>query len=178
MISKGVIRYCKEYWEIENYELAIADDVRVWDCHHRLEIQEDKIMSQQDLLDAGLLWNRPASELIFLTRAEHTRLHKTTGNFKQETLDKTKASLKGHTPWNKGEKMSDESRKKMSDAWIKRREIPISEDTRKKMSLAHKGRTYSPLAKCKYIDEEGTIHMMDASNAKRWHPDWKLIEQQ
>ena len=30
-------RYCKDYQNIENYEKAKADNLKGWECHHRLE---------------------------------------------------------------------------------------------------------------------------------------------
>ena len=61
-----------------------------------------------------------------------------------------KPFLKGFTPWNKGKKMSGESREKMSiakkgrPAWNKgKKGKPHSEEWKKKMSLIHKGRKCS-----------------------------------
>lgn len=46
MISKYInILCCEDPSLIENYELAINDDTQIWDCHHRLEIDEKKISS-------------------------------------------------------------------------------------------------------------------------------------
>ena len=60
---------------IENYDKAVADTENTWHCHHRLEIQEDKILSKNDLIEQGLYYHRPAKELIFMTHSDHTRLH-------------------------------------------------------------------------------------------------------
>lgn len=69
--------YCSEDISlIENYALAIVDNTQTWDCHHRGEILPCGRFSPNDLTKFGLYFNRPASELIFLTKAEHTRLHK------------------------------------------------------------------------------------------------------
>ena len=70
-----VKRYCCEDLSlIENYDLAVADQTQKWACHHRKETDEG--LSADELKKLGLYWNRPASELIFLPPAEHTRLHK------------------------------------------------------------------------------------------------------
>ena len=37
---------------------------------------DDYINSMKDLIMMNLYYNRPAEELIFLTRAEHKKLHK------------------------------------------------------------------------------------------------------
>lgn len=65
-------------WElIENYELAKADNFIGWHCHHRLELHPDySIRFKADSLKKlDLYYNRPARELIFLTHAEHSRIH-------------------------------------------------------------------------------------------------------
>lgn len=65
--------YCKEYIsKIENYELAM-NDTEMWDCHHRTEIWWN--CSRQELKDNECYYNRPAKELIFLTKAQHRALH-------------------------------------------------------------------------------------------------------
>lgn len=66
---------CEDISLIENYDEAISDN-KMWDCHHRLEIQENgKILSKQDLIKLNLYYHRPASELIFLNEDEHNKLH-------------------------------------------------------------------------------------------------------
>lgn len=66
---------CEDISEIENYELAVNDTEHVWCCHHRLEISNGEVVSMEELINRGLYWNRPASELIFLRHDEHSRLH-------------------------------------------------------------------------------------------------------
>lgn len=70
-------KYCSEDLSlIENYELAVNDHTQTWHCHHRGEVLPCGRFSPNDLNKFGLYYNRPASELIFLTKAQHTRLHK------------------------------------------------------------------------------------------------------
>ena len=102
--------YCKDYENIENYHKAKADDFVGWVCHHRKGID----IPTEELQALGMYYNRPAAELIFLTRSEHEVLHK------------------------KGKKRSEETRRKMSEAMKN-----ISEETRRKMSEAKKGNKYS-----------------------------------
>ena len=112
-------KYCKNCTNIENYEKAKADNFKGWDCHHRLETHNsdgerrlvDITMNELQALD--MYWNRPASELIFLPTREHNRLH------------------------NKGKKLSEETRKKMSEA---NKGKKLSEETKKKMSEVLKGK--------------------------------------
>ncbi len=69
-----VNNYCSEDLSlIENYEQAVNDKTQIWDCHHRLQIELR--LSKAELIKQGLYWNRPPSELIFLTHVEHARLH-------------------------------------------------------------------------------------------------------
>lgn len=66
--------YCSEDISlIENYELAIGGQTQTWECHHRKETDEG--LSRTELIEMGLYFNRPASELIFLTKSEHSSLH-------------------------------------------------------------------------------------------------------
>ena len=63
---------------IENYQQAIADEERMWDTHHRRECDENgrTLFTKKQLIEMGLYLNRPASELIFVTRSMHNKLHR------------------------------------------------------------------------------------------------------
>ena len=82
-------RYCNQDISlIENYEKAIEDEKVIWHCHHRLET--DKNLSSEKLIEKNLYFNRPASELIFLTPYEHHRLHSDGSNnpmYKKNYMD-------------------------------------------------------------------------------------------
>lgn len=95
---------------IENYDKAIADKERTWQCHHRNEI----IMNcgKKELIAVGAYYDRPARELIFLTKGEHRRLHM------------------------KGKKFSEEHKRKMS---VAKKGKKFSEEHKRKLSEAHKG---------------------------------------
>lgn len=113
--KKHVGEFCREDLSlIENYDKAIADTKNMWDCHHRLEIQGDKILSRKDLIIMGLYYNRPASELIFLKTSDHRRLHI------------------------KNKKPSFSKIKRIHYNWFKKKRI-LSEETRRKMSESKKG---------------------------------------
>ena len=68
----GYKLYCKDYENIENYEKALADNFKGWDCHHRKEVE----FSRKELIALGMYYNVSSEELVFLTRAEHNKLHK------------------------------------------------------------------------------------------------------
>ena len=68
---------------IENYYEAQKDDFNGWEIHHRLELRSTGAVvdsSKQDLIDWGLYYNRPANELIFLKKEEHSKLHRGNNN--------------------------------------------------------------------------------------------------
>lgn len=71
-----VKKYCREDISlIENYAEAVSSEEK-YHCHHRLELNDGIILTKKDLANMGLYYKRPASELIFMKRAEHIRLHK------------------------------------------------------------------------------------------------------
>ena len=121
MISKRSAKaFCRDDISlIENYYKAIADKTQTWHCHHRRET----IFSRKDLIEIGEYYNRPACELIFLTKTEHMRLHNL-----------------GKSAWNNGKYLSAETRKKMSEA---RKGKHPSAETRKKLSESRKGKHHS-----------------------------------
>lgn len=68
---------CESLSKIQNYTRAIKDTTQTWDCHHRAEILPCGTYSRDQLKATGIYYNRPASELIFLTRSQHISLHNT-----------------------------------------------------------------------------------------------------
>ena len=141
MISEKCVKEfcCEDASKIENYDKAIADTTQTWDCHHRLElIKTGAVVDSfsQDLIDWGIYYNRPADELIFLKRNEHQSLHR-----------------KDQKAWNKGKRMSEESRRKMSEA-RKGKLSPnkgkkLSDETKRRISEACKGHKHSEEARRK-----------------------------
>ena len=72
-------RYCSEDISlIENYHQAIADEERMWDIHHRRECDSEgrTLFTKKQLAEMHLYLKRPASELIFVTRSMHRKLHR------------------------------------------------------------------------------------------------------
>lgn len=127
MISKYHFRIKKNgspYWDcfcrtpelIENYDLAIADDTQIWDCHHKNELTYTK----QELIELGLYYDCSPDELIFLTREMHNDVHHRGTKHSSSTKSKMSKSMKGknigHVPWNKGTCLSSETKNKISKA--------------------------------------------------------------
>lgn len=70
---RNVQKYCcDDISLIENYTIALNSTKR-YDCHHRLET--DLNVSMDELINKNLYFNRPASELIFLSAGEHIKIH-------------------------------------------------------------------------------------------------------
>lgn len=82
---------CEDISLIENYQEAVNSKEK-YDCHHRLEIQGDKVISVQELKGKNLYYNRPANELIFLRHTVHVAMH---GKITPH---------RSHEAWNKGTK--------------------------------------------------------------------------
>ena len=112
--------YCKEDISlIENYDKAIADTTQTWHCHHRDEVKVlasgiTVIRSHKELKEIGRYYNCPANELIFLTQSEHSRLHNL--NRSIDVIKKISNTLKGHSSPRKGVKLSEDTKKKLSES--------------------------------------------------------------
>ncbi len=152
--DKEVKKYCyQDISLIENYDKAVADTEHVWDCHHRVET----IMNcgAKELIAQGCYYDRPAHDLIFLRRSDHWTLHWKRRTLSETTLKKMSDRMRGNK-YNKGKRLSEEAKRKMSELrkgenngmFGKRH----SKDTRKKMSDVHAGQT--PWNKGKKHSEE------------------------
>lgn len=127
-------KYTKEFCKddislIENYEKAINDDTQIYDCHHRLELHPDGSVrfTKESLIKIDLYYNRPASELIFLTHSNHSHIHNKGANNPNY----------GKPAWNKGKTLSPETRAKLSEA---HKGKTFTAETRAKMSASRKGK--------------------------------------
>lgn len=106
MISKhSAPLFCNEdLSKIENYEEAVADTAQTWDLHHRLETHFSNgdlrplnaRLSKSELIALDMYYNRPANELIFMTHADHARLHKKDEKFTENHKRKISESIKKH----------------------------------------------------------------------------------
>ena len=136
-------KFCKEPEKIENYEKAKKDNFKGWNCHHRLETHnsdgERRLVdiTVAELQALGMYYNRPPEELIFLTTSEHNA-------------------------FNKGKKMSEEARRKMSEA---KKDKKLSEEHKKKLREAKKGKP-SP-NKGKHFSEEYKKKLREAKKGEK-----------
>lgn len=123
---------CEDVSKIENYDKAIADNTQTWDLHHRREIDEHKTPGK--LIEEGLYFSRPATELIFLTHGDHSRLHKQ--NLSAEAREKMSEAKQGEKNPNFKKHQSDAAREKNSEA---HRGRLLSAETIEKIRAAKQG---------------------------------------
>ena len=169
MINEARLRkYCCDNISlIENYNEAVNDTTQMWQCHHKLEIKLHK--TSQELIEMGLYYNRPASELIILTEKNHKSLHYKSGmsNFS------TKYG-KDHPMY--GKHHSEDTKQKMkkpkSEEHKQKLRGPKSEEHKQKLSEVQKDK---PKRKYKWLTPTGEIRIMGMSHARRYHPDWIKI---
>ena len=135
---------CEDLSLIENYDKAINDTTQTWQCHHRGEILPCGRFSSNDLKKFGLYYKRPAAELIFLTKAEHSSLHK------------------------RGVPLSEEHKKALSKAL---KGVPLSEEHKKALSDALKGHSVSDAAK-KAIAEAQSKKVLQFTKSGEFIKEW------
>ena len=113
MINERYVRkFCKDdISKILNYDKAVADTTQTWDCHHRTEIWWN--CTKKELIENECYYNRKACELIFLTHAEHIRLHMTAE--RRQMLSKLKKGVQ-RAP------LSAEHKAKIRAAWQRRKQ--------------------------------------------------------
>lgn len=141
---------CEDLSMIENYESAMSDTTRTWDCHHRAEILPCGQFKIEDLKKHGLYYDRPASELIFLNHKDHLGLHMSGKPLSSDHKKKIANANKGKPrseEWRrklsearKGKKASEETKRKMSETRKGKKAKPFSEEHKRKLSEAMKGR--------------------------------------
>lgn len=113
---------CEDISKIENYEAAKRNNFKGWDCHHRLETHtsdgERRLVDlfAEELTALGMYYHRPADELIFLTKSEHSILHQKGKKVSEETKYKMSESKKGKNNSMYGKKLSEETKNKISEA--------------------------------------------------------------
>ena len=113
--------YCRAPELIENYDKAIADTTHVWNCHHRLETHtsdgERRLVdiSIAELIALGMYYDRPPEELIFLTKAEHQRLHNVGKSSPMKGKHHTEDTKRKMSESHKGKVLSEEQKRKISE---------------------------------------------------------------
>lgn len=125
--------YCDNFENIESYRAAKKDDFKGWHCHHRLETHtsdgERRLVdiTRNELKALNMYFDRPPEELIFLTKAEHTKLHTIGKKFSEERKQKISEAMKG-------KKHSEEHKQKLSEA---HKGMTFSDEHKRKIGKAH-----------------------------------------
>jgi hypothetical protein len=105
------LTYCRRFEDIENYSAAVSDVSGTWACHHRLETHfsdgtERRVtIAREELIALDMYYDRPPEEFIFLTRAEHAKVHKNDKRLSQPGSKNPmykKSALKGKQCYNNG----------------------------------------------------------------------------
>lgn len=105
---------------IENYDKAIADKTQTWVLHHRLETHtsdgERRLIDikSDELISLCMYFHRPAKEFIFLTKSEHSKLHRI-GNKRGTPSTETKEKI---SKANKGKKKVKNYQKKQKEKYL------------------------------------------------------------
>lgn len=139
-------KFCCENKDlIENYQLAKTNNFKGWVIHHRLETHtsngERRLveLTRFELDALGMYYNRPASELIYLTRGQHNTIHKKdkpcVGNIGKHHSDETKEKM---SKVDKSYMQTDAYRAALRAGKAKSNYI-MSDETKKKMSESRKG---------------------------------------
>lgn len=144
MINEKKLRYkkfcCEDLSLIENYDIAIKSD-EIFDCHHRLELN----YSMNELKQMNLYYNRPANELIFLSKHDHMSLHHKGKILSNDVKQKIGQSKTGQTH-------TEETKQKISKSMDGRKQYEMTDEIRQKLSISRKGKI-SPM-KGKHQSEE------------------------
>ena len=105
----------------------------MWEIHHRRECDENgrTLFTKKQLIEMNLYRNRPASELVFVTRSMHKKLHRE----QMENSRKIGAKLGGKSP-SRIEKISIPIIQfAKSGEFIK--EWPSAKEAERKLGIAH-----------------------------------------
>lgn len=146
--------YCAQPIElIENYDKATADHTQVWHCHHVWETMLG--YSKEELIEMNEYYGIPAMNLVFLTPAEHKRIHnlgERNRNFgryySEEERRKMNESRKGKCCGEEhflfGKHRSEETKNKISESL---KETLNKPNIKMKMREAKLGKTNTPNSK-------------------------------
>ena len=148
-------KYCKDYENIENYQKAKKDNFKGWNCHHRLETHTSD----------------GKRRLVDISRNELKALDMYYNRHSEELIFLTISEHR--SLHHKGKKLSAETRRKISK--------PKSDDTKKKMSEAHKGKHLSEetikkrseALKGHPVSEETKKKMSEANKGKKFSEEHK-----
>lgn len=141
--------FCRHPELIENYDKAVADNTQTWDCHHRKE----ELYSQKELIERGEYYDVQPEDLIFLTRAEHSKI---------DSYCKRASEVK------KGKKLppfSEEHKRKISEA--KKGKLINRKDQSKKVLCVETGEIFESMNDAERKAGISNSHISAVCNGKR-----------
>ena len=158
MGSGKLIRKAEQKYGIENFSkeyLAFCDKEEKLNWFEQYYIKKFKTFGEgYNLTAGGDGWSGgQISDELRKHLSEYRKLHPMSA----ESHEKTRQKLIGRI-------VPEESKEKM-----RKPHGPMSEEHKRKIMESRK-------IKFNWIDSEGQIHQMTKSQAKRYHPDWKLYE--
>lgn len=155
-------KYCyQDISLIENYERAVADKTQTWDCHHRVETIMN--CSAEELIAQGCYKDRPAHDLIFLTKAEHSRLHNVGKKLSADTRAKMSKAKSGENHPMFGKHHSEKTLEKIRAAMNR-------PETRAKMSASMSGENHPMYGKTRSAETRAKISA--AKSASNYGNHW------
>lgn len=86
-------------------------------------------------IERYIQWN--IDDVVIMDRGEHAKLHSLGHTKTPEQIEKQRSSMKGRTPWNKGKRTSEETKRKLSEAHKGQK---LSEEHKRKIGEASKQR--------------------------------------
>ena len=104
-------------------------DGKIWDIHH---------------IDTNKL-NNKLENLVYLTKADHSKLHSIGRHLLEETKRKIGEANKGQIPWSKGKHFSEDHKRKLSESHKDNKNAlgkhwKLSEETKRKMKDSQLGK--------------------------------------
>lgn len=142
------IAFCPDhYTEIENYELALADNFVGWICHHR----NGEEFSKEWLVKNNMYYNRTdPHEFKFVTIREHAKIHGLKG---ADNPFYGKQRIGVENPFY-GKHHTAETKEKMKTSQAKRKRNPLSAETKAKIAASMRGKKHSEETKRKMCESQ------------------------
>lgn len=129
---------CEDVQRIEGY-IEASQSKENYDIHHRFE---EMGLSSRDLINLGMYYNRPACELLFMLRTEHTKMHK-------QNVKNCFDQISKFTEWSRNAWKTQEHRKKQKEGLQR---VQSTEEYHRNLSISIRHSLSTPEARKKRSD--------------------------